>query len=183
MHDVLCMTMVDRLEEGLHVLSGFSFSKYLVGLLADFFKEGHACDELHDEVNIHGIVVGLVVLDDVRMVKCVQRGNLIHDVVQILAKFVLVEHFNGHIDTCIVLICRQKYFAKCASSEDFCLVIYEVVLLQLMNSLLFVPLSCDKLLSILFVLLYRWLQICGSRCAIKAAHLSNLFVNNIFVKF
>ena len=67
--DVLCVAMVDCLEQSLHVPSGVCLCKGLVSLLSDFLEELRARHVLHHQVDILGIVVRLVILDDVGVIK------------------------------------------------------------------------------------------------------------------
>ena len=81
MHNVLRMGMIDGLEETSHIAGSLSFRENLVFLLADLIEERHARDVLHDQVDVRGVVVGLMILDDVRVVKRVQDCDLVHYVV------------------------------------------------------------------------------------------------------
>ena len=128
-------------------------SKYLVYLLAYLLEEWHSRDVLHYQVNIHSIVVGLVVFNNAGVIECMQCSYLIHDIGQIVAKFVLIEHLYRHFDICIVLVRCQEYFAKGASSENFCLGINVVILLELMHALLAEALACNELLFLNVLLL------------------------------
>ena len=67
------MAMIDRLEKAFQVFGSFVLRKEIVALFANLVVEGHPFDILHDEVDVLGVVVGLVVLHDVRVVQRVQR--------------------------------------------------------------------------------------------------------------
>ena len=82
-----------------------------------------------------------------------QCSYLIHDIGQIVAKFVLIEHLYRHFNICIVLVRSQEYFAKGTSSENFCLAINVVILFELMHALLTETLACNKLLFLYTLLL------------------------------
>ena len=113
--------MVDCLEEGLHVACGRCLGKSLIGLLRNLLKQLCAGDVLHDEVDVLLIVVGLVVLDDVRMIERVQDGNLFHDAVNIIAKFDLIENFYGDLEIFVMFVGGKENAAKRTNSENFSL--------------------------------------------------------------
>lgn len=76
--------MIDRRKQLLHVFCCVILSKGLVSLGSNFVEKLVTWNVLHDEVDIFGVIVGLVVLDNVRMVKSVQDSNLLHNAVDVL---------------------------------------------------------------------------------------------------
>ena len=106
MNDVLGMTMVDRLEEGLHVASSSGLSEGLVCLFSDHDEELGAGNILHDQVDVLLIIVGLVIFYDIRMVERMQDGNFFHDAVDIISQLDFIENFNGNLEVLIMLIRR-----------------------------------------------------------------------------
>ena len=52
MHDVLCVAMINRLEELLHVACSFCLIECLILLFSDSLEQGLARDVLHDEVDV-----------------------------------------------------------------------------------------------------------------------------------
>ena len=155
MHDVLCVCVIDGLEETFHVVRCLLLREDLVHLLANLVEERLAIDKLHDEGNVHRVVVGFVVLDDIWVVQCVQNCDLIHYVVKIFPKFLLIQYFDRNLEILIVLVSRQKDFAKGARSQNFCLAVNVIVLLEFMNTLLSEALTCNKLLSF-FIIILNW---------------------------
>ena len=152
MYNVLCVRVIDCLEETPHVSGGLSFREDLVLLLADLVEEGHSGDVLHHQVDVRRVVVGLVILDDVRVVKRVQHRDLVHDVAQVLAQSFLVQHLDGHFDVLVVLVIRQENFAKSARSEHLSLMVNVIVLFELVYALLPEALTSNELLLLGFVI-------------------------------
>ena len=72
MHNAIRVAVVDCLEQTAHVALRLLLCEQLVLLLADLFKEGHSRNILHDEVDELFVVVGLVVIDDIRVVELAQ---------------------------------------------------------------------------------------------------------------
>ena len=169
-HDVLRVRVVNRLKETLHVSRSLPLREHLVLLLADLVKQGHARDILHDQVNVHSIVVSLIILHDIRMIQRVQSLNLIHDIAKILAKSIFVQDFNGDFDIRIMLICCQEDLAKGSCSEHLRLMINVIVLFQLMDALLSKALSSDELLPVVFILLNRRFKTSRRGLRVEAAH-------------
>ena len=141
MHDVLGVTVVDCLEQTLHVSSSDSLRESLVSLLRDLLEELLTGDVLHDQVDVLLVVVGLVVLDDVRVVQRVQDRDLLHDAVNVVAQLYLVEHFDRHLEVFVMLIRGQKDAAEGANTEHLCLRVNVVILFKLMHTLLFITLT------------------------------------------
>ena len=84
MNDVLSVTMVDGLEEGLHVTCCCRLSEGLVDLLCDLLEKLGAGHVLHHQVDVLIVIVGLVVLDDIGVVEGLQDGNLILDTIEFI---------------------------------------------------------------------------------------------------
>ena len=78
------MTMIDRLEQFLHVVCSFFLAECLVLLLSDLVEELLAADVLHDQVNVFVVVVCLEVFHDVRMVELVENSHFFDDAVDVL---------------------------------------------------------------------------------------------------
>ena len=72
--------MVNRLKELLHVCSCSIFCECLIFLLHNFLVHGHSPDVLHDEIYVFLIVVSFIILDNVGVVKRVERCDLVVDV-------------------------------------------------------------------------------------------------------
>lgn len=62
------MAMVDCLEQTLHVAGGNLLSESLILLGGDHLKELESIDELHDEIDVLRVIVGLIILHNVGMV-------------------------------------------------------------------------------------------------------------------
>ena len=155
--DILRVTVIDSLEKALHVVGGLLLREHLIDLLADLVEKGHSIDVLHDQVDVHCVIIGLIVLDDVGVVECVQSCNLVHDVRQILPQSFLVQYFYCNFYVCVMLIRCQEYFAEVASAKDLSFRIDMVILFQFMNTLLPETLTSNQLLILILVLLNRWL--------------------------
>ena len=130
------MAMVYRLQKTFHVLGGSVLSEDIVALLADLVVEGHPLDILHDQVDELVVVVGLVVLDNVRVVERVQRLYLIHQHFHMPLHFRLVEHLDRHAHARIVPISCLVDFAEGADAEQGRVAVDYVILFELLDSLL-----------------------------------------------
>ena len=71
MNDALSMTMIDRLEQFLHVVCSFFLTECLVLLLGDLIKELLSTDIFHDKVDILVVIIGLEIFHNIRMIKFV----------------------------------------------------------------------------------------------------------------
>ena len=117
MNDVLGMTMVDRLEEGLHVASSSGLGESLVCLLGDHVEELGAGNILHDQVDVLLVIVGLVILHDIGMVERMQDGNFFHDAVDIIPQLNLVKHFNCDLEIRVVNVRSMEHTAEGSDTE------------------------------------------------------------------
>lgn len=84
-NNVLRVAMIDGLKQTLHVPGRRCFWKRLIGLLSDLLEKLSTSDVFHDQVNVFQIVVGLVILYDIRMVKRMQDGDFLHDAINIIS--------------------------------------------------------------------------------------------------
>ena len=75
-NDALRMAMLKCLEQIKHDLGRLLFIEWLLPL-GDFLEKLTTRAKLHAEVNVFGIIVGLIVLDDVRMVNLLHELHLI----------------------------------------------------------------------------------------------------------
>jgi len=128
--------MIDRLEQLLHVACSLSLTKRLVCLLSDFVEELAARNIFHNKINVLRIIVGLEILHNVGMIEPVQDGDLFHDAVDILRQFVFIEDFNRNMEVFLELIRRHEYSTEGSNSENFGLIIDDIVLFELMHTLL-----------------------------------------------
>ena len=103
---------------------------------------------LHNEVHVFAVVVGLEVLDDVGMVETVQDGDLLHDAIDVVPELVLVEDLDGDLEVFLELVGRHENSTEGANSENFSFVVDDIVLLELMNTLLFSAFVDIDLLSL-----------------------------------
>ena len=108
--------MIYSLKQTLHIPRRCRFCKRLIGLLSDLFEKLSTGDVFHDQVNVFLIVVGLVILYDIRMVKGVQDGDFLHDAVNIIAKFDLVKHLYGDLEVFVMLIRSEENASKSANT-------------------------------------------------------------------
>lgn len=68
MHDARGVTMVNRTKKFLHNLGSLTLTEHLVLLRGYLVKELTARAVFHDKVHVLDIIIGLVILNDVRMV-------------------------------------------------------------------------------------------------------------------
>ena len=143
----------------------------LIFLLCDLVEQGLARDVLHDQVDVLLVIVGLVVLHDVRVIKLVQNCDLLHDAVNIVFQLDFVEDFYGDLEAFIVLIFCLKDAAERTNAENFSGGVDVVVHFELADALLLTTLASPDLLSLWagHVLFGRF-----SRFSIKATHLNVL---------
>ena len=109
--------------------------------MCDLLEELLTRDVFHDQVDVLLVVVGLVVLDNIWVVQRVQDRDLLHDAVDIVAEFYLVEHFDGNLEVFVMLVRGQEDATKGANTKNFCLRINVVILFKLMHTLLLVTLT------------------------------------------
>ena len=107
MHNVLCVAVVDGLEQLFHVVSGLILTKSLIVLLRNSIEQRLARNELHDQVYVLLVVVSLIVLDDVRMVELAHDSHLFHDAFLFLY-LVFIYNFYGNFEISIMIIPRVK---------------------------------------------------------------------------
>ena len=119
-----------------HVVCGLILTKSLIVLLGNSIEQRLARNELHDQVNVLLVVVGFVILDNVGVVQLVENCNLLHDHVDVVCQFDLVEHFDSDLETFIVLVLCLEDFSEGSGSEHLCVVIDVVVLFELPHALL-----------------------------------------------
>ena len=136
MDKVLGVTVIKGIEQTPHVLSRLALRKNLVFLLYDLLEEWQSLHILHDQVDILGVVVGLVVFDDVGVVELVQGSDLVHKHLLLVLQLLLVNDFDGHLKSCVILVCGLEHFAKCSHSQQWCICIDVVVHFQLFDPLL-----------------------------------------------
>ena len=83
MNDALRVTMLKSFEQIYHNFGRLLFIEWLLPL-GDFLKQLTTRAKLHAKVNVFGIIVCLIVLDDVRMVNLLHELNLIFQTLEIL---------------------------------------------------------------------------------------------------
>ena len=83
MNDALGVTMLESLEQILHDFCRLLFTEWLLPL-CDFLEKLTACAKLHAKVNVFGIIIGLIVLDDVWVVNLLHELHLIFQTLEIL---------------------------------------------------------------------------------------------------
>ena len=83
MNDALGVTMLKSFEQIYHNFGRLLFIEWLLPL-GDFLKQLSTSAKLHTKINVFGIIVGLIVLDDVRMVNLLHELNLIFQTLEIL---------------------------------------------------------------------------------------------------
>ena len=83
MNDALRVTMLKSFEQIYHNFGRLLFIEWLLPL-GDFFEQLSTSAKLHTKINVFGIIVGLIVLDDVRMVNLLHELNLIFQTLEIL---------------------------------------------------------------------------------------------------
>ena len=140
-HDVLCMAMIERLEQLLHVFGRNCLRESLVFLLRDLVKQWLARHVLHHQVDVLLVVVGLVVLHDVGVVQLVQDCHFFHDTVDVGPQLLFVQHLDGHLEILVMLVRCKEHSTKGTHSEHLRLGVNVIVLLEFVHSLLFVALA------------------------------------------
>ena len=74
--------MLKSLEQIYHDFGRLFFTEWLLSL-SDFLEKLTSCAKLHAKVNVFGIIVCLVVLNNVRMVNLLHELNLVFQTLQI----------------------------------------------------------------------------------------------------
>ena len=119
MNNVLSVTMIDSLEQGLHVVGGSLFIEGLVILLSDFLEELSSSNILHDQIDILLIVVGLVIFHDVGVVESVKDSYFLHDAVNVISEFDFVQDLDGNLEVLVMFVSGQEDTSKCTNTENF----------------------------------------------------------------
>ena len=135
-HYFLRVTVVDCLKQLSHVLGGLIFAEHVRGLLDDFLKQWFPRNVFHDQIDELLVVVRLVVLHYIGVVQLVQDGNLVHNLVEAVRQFDLVQHFDGNFKARIMLVHRHENFAEGPGSKHSRVLVDHVVLLQRIDTLL-----------------------------------------------
>ena len=130
-HNVFRLDVSVRYAQSVAVSQGFQafvdyFSGFLfsVGLsLLDVFvvaiEELASSAQLHHEIEVMLVIIGLKVLDDVGMVDLLQKIDLVHHVSKVLLRhLVLVEHFDSDLEFAICLVCALVDFTEGTFSKD-----------------------------------------------------------------
>ena len=117
MDDVLRVTVIDRLEQTLHVPSCGRLSESLISLLGDLLEELRSRHVLHNQVDILSIIVSLVILDNIRVIERVQYGNFLHDAVNIIPQLNLVKHFNRDLEIRVVNVRSMEHTTEGSDTE------------------------------------------------------------------
>lgn len=71
-NDVLSVAVVDRLKELAHVERSPPFTKALIALRSNLVEKWLSFGKFHHQVDVFEIIVRFEVIDDVRVVQCVQ---------------------------------------------------------------------------------------------------------------
>ena len=127
--DVLCVTMIDSLEQTLHVPSCVCLREGLVGLLSDFLEELSARHVLHHQVDILGIVVRLVILHDVGVIERVKDSDFLHDAVNIIPQLDFIKHLNSNLEIRAVNVRSVEDTSEGANSKHLGVRVDVIVLL------------------------------------------------------
>ena len=135
-HYFLRMAVVDSLKQLSHVLGSLVFVEHVGRLLDDFLKQWFPRNVFHDQIDELLVVVRLVILHYIGVVQLVQDGNLIHNLVEAVRQFDLVQHFDGNFKARIMLVHRHENFAEGPGSKHSRVLVDHVVLLQRIDTLL-----------------------------------------------
>ena len=75
-------------------------------------------NELHYQVNVLLVIIGLVVLYDVRMIELMHNRDLLHDAVDVVAKFHFVHDLNGNLKRTISLVLSAEDAAESTDAQN-----------------------------------------------------------------
>ena len=143
-YDTVGVAMIDGLEKLIHVTSDLPLAHQLLAFWCDLIDKLDAVDELHHKVEILVVVVGLVVRNDVWMVKLGQNCDFFHDLFDVLSQIVLVHHFDCDYVTFIVDAVSLVDFSELTRTENFALWSDHIVLLEFSNTLTLFALVCTN---------------------------------------
>lgn len=111
MNDALRVTMLKSFEQIYHNFGRLLFIEWLLPL-GDFLKQLTTRAKLHAKVNVFGIIVGLIILDDVRMVNLLHELNLIFQTLEILGvQFRLVDNLDCYLHRFVFLIVGPEHLS------------------------------------------------------------------------
>ena len=80
------------------------------------------------------------------MVQLVKNCNFLHDHIDIICKFDLVQYFYSNLESLIMLVLCFEHFTEGSSSENFCIIVDVIIHFQLTDTLLSTTLPCTYLL-------------------------------------
>lgn len=92
------MTVVNRAKEFLHNLGRLTLTEHLVLLRRNLVEELAARAVLHDKVHVLDIIIGLVILDDVRMVQLRQNSDLLFDGLDVVFQPCLIQNLYSNLE-------------------------------------------------------------------------------------
>ena len=71
------------------------------------------------------------------MIQFCENSHFFLNRLKMIFQLVFIENFNSYLVTRVVFVVSQEHFAKCARTEDFCVVVDLVILFELLGSLFF----------------------------------------------
>lgn len=137
MDNSLGMAMIDCLEQLLHVSCSFELSESLILLLGNLVKQLTATYVFHHQIHVLAVIVGLEIFHNVWMVKAIEYSYFLHNTIDIISQFVLIEHFYGDLEIFLKLISCLENSTECTDAKNFSFVINDVILFKFVNTLLF----------------------------------------------
>lgn len=154
--DALGVYVVQGTEELFHIVRSHVLRENLVLLRSDLFKKFAAANELHDEVDVLLVDVGLIVAHNVRMVQLGQDFYFLLDGIQMIIQLRLVHHLDRHDVLLVVLVEGLEDFSEGAGAQNLRLGINLVILLELLGALLLPRAQRERLLLPKNVCLFVW---------------------------
>ena len=92
------MTVINSAKEFLHNLGRLTLTKHLVLLRGNLVEELTTRAVLHDKVHVLDIIVGLVILDNVRMVQLRQDSDLLPYGLDVVLQPCLIQNLYGNLE-------------------------------------------------------------------------------------
>jgi len=71
----------------------------------------------------------------------VENGDFLHDTVDIISQLDLIENLDCNLKVFVMLVRREENAAECTDTKDLSLRIDVIILLELMDTLLFIALA------------------------------------------
>lgn len=111
MDDVLTVAVTERSKQFDHYISGLLLTIWRASL-KHLLEQLSASAQLHAQINVFLVIVGLVVLNDIGMVNLLHELHLALQTLEvILGHLLLIDNFDCYFDSWVLLVLGQEHFS------------------------------------------------------------------------